>query len=175
MQASLPVQMEVHVAQADITNMPVDAVVCPHNKRGEMTDPIAARIRKYGGDDIEKVVTRKAPLAIGAALVTEAGDLPAKWIIHVANRDEPTDRLEVENIRRAARAVLLAADANKLEVLAIAAMPAADVPSEESARAIVEEIRSHKGSFPHTIYLVDEDPDQVEAFEIALENAQHQS
>lgn len=166
--------MEVHVAHADITNMPVDAIVCPHNKRGEMSDPIAARIRKFGGEDIQKVVASKAPLAIGAALITEAGDLPAKWIIHVANRDEPTDKLEVENIRRAARAVLLAADASKLEVLAIPAMPAADVPDEEAARAIVEEIRSHKGSFPETIYLVDEDRDLVEAFEIALENAQQQ-
>lgn len=174
MQASLRLQMEVHVAQADITNMPVDAVVCPHNQRGEMSDPIAAQIRKYGGDDIQKVVSSKAPLAIGAALVTEAGDLPAKWIIHVANRDEPTDKIEVENIRRAARAALLAADANKLQVVAFPAMPAADVPGEESARAIVEEIRSHKGSFPETIYLVDEDPDNVESFEIALENAHHQ-
>jgi O-acetyl-ADP-ribose deacetylase (regulator of RNase III) len=166
--------MEVHVARADITNVPVDAVVCPLNKRGEMTGRIAARIKEFGGDDIQKAVLSKAPLAIGAALVTEAGDLPAKWIIHVANRDEPTDKLEVENIRRAARAALLAADANKLEVLAIPAMPAADIPDEEAARAIVEEIRAHKGSFPETIYLVDQDPDLVEAFEIALENAQFQ-
>jgi O-acetyl-ADP-ribose deacetylase (regulator of RNase III) len=169
--------MEVHVAQADITNMPVDAVVNPLSSRGEMTSGVADKIRQFGGEEIETVVSSKAPLAIGAALVTEAGDLPAKWIIHVANRPEANDKLEVENVRRAARAALLAADAQKYPVLAIPGMVAItdghyDPLIEEVARAIVEEIRSHRRPFPETIYLVDEDPDMVEAFEIALENAQ---
>lgn len=165
--------MEVHVAQADITNLPVDAVVSPLNSRGEMTSKVASKIRKFGGEEIQTVVASKAPLAIGAALVTESGDLPASWIIHVANRATANDKLETENVRRATRAALLAADASKYSVVAIPGMHgASEVPIEEIARAIVEEIRDHKKPFPETIYLVDESAEMVEAFENALEIAQ---
>lgn len=163
--------MEVHVARADITNMPVDAIVNPVNSRGSMDSPVGSSIVEFGGEEIQSAVMSKAPLAIGAALVTEAGDLPAKWIIHVPNILEPEDRLEVENIRRAARAALLAANANKYKVLAFPGMfQGSEVPLAEAARAIVEEIRGHKREFPETIYLVDDDVDMVEAFEDALDD-----
>jgi hypothetical protein len=46
------------------------------------------------------------------------------------------------------------------------------VPSDEAARAIVEEIRAHRRPNPETIYLVDTSDDMVFAFEEALRNAQ---
>jgi len=165
--------MEVHVARADITNMPVDAIVNPTNSRGTMENSVGTVIRKFGGDEIQTALMSKAPLAVGAALVTEGRDLPAKWIIHTPVTAEPDEKLEVENIRRAARAALLAADANKYSVVAIPGMYSGnDVPLAEAARAIVEEIRAHKRTFPETVYLVDDDPDMVEAFEDSLEHAQ---
>jgi len=165
--------MEVHVARADITNMPVDAIVNPTNSRGTMENAVGLVIRKFGGEEIQTALMSKAPLAVGAALVTEGRDLPAKWIIHTPVMKEPDEKLEVENIRRAARAALLASDANKYAVIAIPGIySGSDVPLAEAARAIVEEIRAHKRAFPDTIYLVDDDPDMVEAFEDSLEHAQ---
>jgi O-acetyl-ADP-ribose deacetylase (regulator of RNase III) len=77
-------------------------------------------------------------------------------------------------VRRAARAALIAADANKHQVLAIPGMGTGvgGVAMEEAARAIVEEIRAHKRPFPETIYLVDTSADMVAAFEEALRYAQ---
>ena len=165
--------MEVHVARADITNMPVDAIVNPTNSRGTMDNRTGQVILKFGGEGIQTALMSKAPLAIGAALVTEGQDLPAKWIIHTPVTSEPDEKLEVENIRRAARAALLAADANKYTVIAIPGIfCGADVPLAEAARAIIEEIRAHKRSFPVTIYLVDDDINMIEAFEDSLEHAQ---
>ena len=86
----------------------------------------------------------------------------------------PGEKVSAENVRRAARAVLIAAQAGKHQVVAIPGMGASGgVPPKEAARAIVEEIRAHKNKpFPETIYLVDLDEEMVAAFEYALENAQ---
>jgi O-acetyl-ADP-ribose deacetylase (regulator of RNase III) len=69
---------------------------------------------------------------------------------------------------------LIASDRNHFKVIAIPGMGTdlGDVPMDEAARAIVEEIRAHKRPAPETIYLVDTNDSMVEAFEEALRNAQ---
>lgn len=165
--------MQVHVAQAEIANLPVDAIINPANSRGIMGGGVSAAIRLAGGDEIQSEAMGKAPIAIGAALITTAGQLPAKHVIHVPTMEEPGQTIGVENIRRAARAALIAANASRFQVVGIPGMGSiAGIPHEDAARAIVEEIRAHKKAFPETIYLVDEDLDMVHAFEDALRNAQ---
>jgi len=166
--------MQVHVAQAEVADLPVDAIINPANSQGIMGGGIAGRIRRLGGDEIQAEAMKRAPIAVGAALVTGAGSLPAKHVIHVPTMEEPGMRIGVENIRRAARAALIAAHANKFQVVGIPGMgtDVGGVAIEEAARAIVEEIRAHKKPFPETIYLVDPSPDMVAAFEDALRNAQ---
>ncbi len=166
--------MQVHVAQAEVAELPVDAIVNPANSQGIMGGGIAGRIRRLGGDEIQAEAMRRAPIAVGAALVTGAGSLPAKHVIHVPTMEEPGMRIGVENIRRAARAALIAAHANKFQVVGIPGMgtDVGGVAIDEAARAIVEEIRAHKKNFPETIYLVDPSPEMVSAFEDALRNAQ---
>lgn len=115
-----------------------------------------------------------APIAVGAALVTTAGRLPCQHVIHVPTMDEPGIRIGAENVRRAARAALIASDVNQFKVIAMPGIGCdlGDVPIEEAVRAIVEELRAHKRPHPETIYLVDAQPTVVAAFEEALRNAQ---
>src|SRR5687767_6723800 len=107
--------MQVHVAQADITNIPVDAIVNPANSLGIMGGGVAGAIRRYGGDVIQAEAMNCAPIAIGAAVVTSGGNLPAKHVIHAPTMEEPGLKIGAENIRRAARAALIAASANSFE------------------------------------------------------------
>ncbi len=174
MVVSAPEQMQVHVAQADITNLPVDAIVSPANSKGIMGAGVSGAIRRHGGDEIQTEAMSRAPIAVGAALVTRAGTLPAKFVIHAPTMEEPGMTIAAENVRRAARAALIAAHANKYQVLAIPGLGTGigGVPVEEAARAIVEEIRAHRKPYPETIYLVDTSPEMVAAFEEALRNAQ---
>lgn len=167
-------RMQVHVAQADITNLPVDAIVNPANSLGIMGGGVAGAIRHHGGDQIQAEAMARAPIAIGAALVTGAGELPARFVIHAPTMEEPGMKIGAENVRRAARAALIAADANKYQVLAIPGMGTGvgGVAMDEAARAIVEELRAHKRPHPETIYLVDMNAAMVVAFEEALRNAQ---
>jgi O-acetyl-ADP-ribose deacetylase (regulator of RNase III) len=166
--------LQVHVAQADITNLPVDAIVNPANSLGIMGGGVAGAIRRSGGDEIQAQAMKRSPIAVGAAVVTGAGSLPAKHVIHAPTMEEPGIKIGSENVRRAARAALIAAFANQFEVIAIPGMGTGmgGVAPEEAARAIVEEIRAHRRTHPTTIYLVDNSPDVVAAFEEALRNAQ---
>ena len=165
--------MQVHVARAEIWTMPVDAIVNPANSLGIMGGGIGGALRRQGGDVIQQAAMQAAPIAIGAAIVTTAGQLPAKNVIHVPTMEEPGMTVPAENVRRAARAALIAADRNNFKVIAIPGIGTdlGEVPFDEAARAIVEEIRAHKRPCPETIYLVDAQQPMVEAFEEALRNA----
>lgn len=166
--------MQVHVAQADITNLPVDAIVNPANSLGIMGGGVAGIIRRAGGNEIQQEAMQCAPIAVGAAAITTAGSLPAGCVIHAPTIEDPGGTTTSEAIRRAARAALVAASANELEVIAIPGMGTGfqGVAEAEAARAIVEEIRAHKRPHPSTIYLVDSSPAMISAFEDALRNAQ---
>jgi len=167
--------MQVHVAQADITNLPVDAIVNPANSMGIMGGGVSGAIRHAGGDIIQTEAMQRAPIAIGAAVVTTAGSLPAKHVIHVPTKEEPGMRIGSENVRRAARAALVATVVNEFEVIAIPGIGhgISGVPPAEGARAIIEELRAHRKQFPTTVYLVDNDQVMVNAFHEAWNNAQY--
>src|ERR1700744_3489851 len=100
--------MQVHVAKAEIWTLPVDAVVNPANSLGIMGGGIGGGRPRRGGDAIQRPAMAAAPIAVGAALVTTAGQLPAKNVIHVPTMEEPGMQIGAENVRRAARAALIA-------------------------------------------------------------------
>jgi O-acetyl-ADP-ribose deacetylase (regulator of RNase III) len=166
--------MQIHVAKSELWSMPVDAVVNPANSLGIMGGGIGGSLRRQGGDVIQQAAMAAAPIAIGAAIVTTAGQLPSKNVIHVPTMEEPGMQIGAENVRRAARAALIAADRNNFKVIAIPGIGTdlGNVPVDEAARAIVEEIRAHRRPNPETIYLVDTNDSMVAALEDALRNAQ---
>ncbi len=166
--------MQVHVAATTLTSLPVDAIVNPANSRGIMGSGIAAQIKQAGGAGIQAAAMDAAPVAVGAAIVTEGGQLPAKHVIHAPIMAEPGERVAADNLRRAARAALIAAHASQFRVIAFPAIgtDTAGVAVEEAARAIVEELRSHRRAFPETVYLVATEASVIEAFEEALYNVQ---
>jgi len=166
--------MQVHVAKAELWTLPVDAVVNPSNSLGIMGGGVGGALRRQGGDVIQQAAMAAAPIAVGAALVTTAGQLPAKNVIHVPTMEEPGMAIGAENVRRAARAALIAADRNNFKVIAIPGIGTdlGNVPLDEAARSIVEEIRAHRRPNPETIYLVDTNDEMITALEDALRNAQ---
>jgi len=165
--------MQVHVARAELVTLPVDAIVNPANSLGIMGGGISGWIRRIGGDAIQHDAMAAAPIAVGAAIITTAGTLPCRFVIHAPIMEEPGQKIPAENVRRAARASLIAADVKQFKMIAFTGMGTdlGDVPMDEAARAIVEEIRAHKRPCPETVYLVDANAPMVEAFEEALRNA----
>ena len=151
----------------------VDAVVNPANSQGIMEGGVAGTLRDRGGEEIEAEARSLAPIAVGAAVVTGPGSLFCKHVIHAPTMEQPGMKIGVENVRRATRAALLAADVLSLDTIAMPGMGTGvgRVPVDEAARAMVDEIRSHRRPKPTTIYLVGTKDAMLFAFEEALKNA----
>ena len=165
--------MQIHVAKSDLVDMPVDAVVNPANSQGSMVNGVASALLERGGAQIEQEVRSSAPIAVGAAVVTTAGSLFAKHVIHAPTMEEPGMKIGVENVRRATRAALIAAARNGFETIAFPGMGTGvgGVPVDEAARAMVDELRAHKQPKPSQVYLVATSEILLSAFDAALKNA----
>ncbi len=72
----------IELAKADITRMHVDAVVNAANEALQLGSGVAGAIRQNGGPTIQEECDRIGTCAVGQAVVTKAGKLPAKWVIH---------------------------------------------------------------------------------------------
>jgi O-acetyl-ADP-ribose deacetylase (regulator of RNase III) len=74
--------VEIELAKADITSMPVDAIVNPANEALQLGSGVAGAIRQKGGPTIQEECDRIGTCAVGQAVVTKGGKLQAKWVIH---------------------------------------------------------------------------------------------
>jgi O-acetyl-ADP-ribose deacetylase len=162
--------MQIHLAKTDITEMAVDAVVNPANSLGIMGGGVAGALSRRGGPSIQREAMSLAPIAVGAAVVTNAGQLWAKYVIHAPTMEEPGTKVGVENVRRATRAALLAAAHHGFEVIALPGMGTGlgGVDPADAARAIVDELRAHRQPKPATVYLVDLNQEILSHLEEAL-------
>ncbi len=149
--------MQVHLAKSDITEMAVDAIVNPANSLGIMGGGVAGALSRKGGPSIQREAMSMAPIAIGAAVVTNAGGLWAKKIIHAPTMEEPGTKVGIENVRRATRAALIAAAHHGFDLIALPGMGTGlgGVDPADASRAIVDELRAHRQPKPTTVYLVD--------------------
>ena len=165
--------MQIHIAKADITEMAVDAIVNPANSLGIMGGGVAAAMSRKGGPSIQKEAMSLAPIAVGAAVVTTAGRLWAKFVIHAPTMEEPGTKVGVEAARRAARAALLAASHRGFDVIAIPGLGTGlgGLDPSEAARAMVDELRAHRQPKPITVYLVDTNDEILACLEGALRTA----
>ena len=165
--------MQIHIAKADITEMAVDAIVNPGNSLGIMGGGVAGALSRKGGPSIQREAMSLAPIAVGAAVVTTAGKLWAKYVIHAPTMEEPGTKVGVENARRAARAALIAAALRGFDVIAIPGLGTGlgGLDPAEAARAMVDELRAHRQPKPTTVYLVDINDEILACLEGALRSA----
>ncbi|WP_156391285.1 MULTISPECIES: O-acetyl-ADP-ribose deacetylase [unclassified Nocardioides] len=77
--------MEITAVQGDITEQRVDAIVNAANRAMRGGGGVDGAIHRAGGPAILADCVRRFPtgLATGDAGWTTAGDLPARWVIHV--------------------------------------------------------------------------------------------
>ncbi len=114
----------IEVVEGDITEISVDAVVNPANSFLLMGGGVAGAIKRKGGVEIEEEARRKAPVEIGDAVVTSAGRLPAKWVIHAPTVKRPAGRASLESVSLATKAALRAAEEIGASSIAFPAMGA---------------------------------------------------
>ena len=163
--------MEIEVRLGSLLEVEADAIVNPANSRGIMGGGVAGVIRRFGGEEIEREAVSRAPVPVGEAVLTTAGKLPFKGVIHAPTMEEPAMRTTEEKVRRATRAALRVADENRFRSVAFPGMGTGvgRVPKDVAARAMVEEIRSFKPKCLERVILVDLDEEMVQEWKKALQ------
>jgi O-acetyl-ADP-ribose deacetylase (regulator of RNase III) len=133
----------------DICDLEVDAIVNPANVTLWMSTGVAGAIKRRGGDAIEFAAVRQAPVALGDAIVTGAGALGARWIIHAVSLDHER-RTSAAAIERAVRSALARARELGVETLAIPALGTGvgGFPLPEAARITVAAVRAEAPRLP---------------------------
>jgi O-acetyl-ADP-ribose deacetylase (regulator of RNase III) len=138
---------EIEVRQTDITKLDVDAIANAANTNLAHGGGVAGAIVRAGGRAIQDESDRKAPIGLGEAVETSAGELPSRWVIHAATMElgGPTSP---DIIRDATRSTLRKADELGARSLGLVAFGTGvgGFPVEEAARIEVEQVREHLSS-----------------------------
>jgi len=135
---------DVEVQQADITKLDVDAIANAANTDLRHGGGVAGAIVRAGGRTIQDESDRLAPIGLGEAVATRAGELPARWVIHAATMQlgGPTS---ADAIRAATASTLAVADKVGARSLGLVAFGTGvgGFSVSEAARIEVEEVRRH--------------------------------
>src|SRR6201996_6333138 len=112
--------LELQVLQADVTKLELDAIPNAANTQLRHRGGVAAAIARAGGPEVQRESDAKAPIGLGEAVETTAGDMPATWVIHAATMElgGPTS---AEIIDRATRSTLARAEQLGARSLALVA------------------------------------------------------
>ncbi len=161
----------VEVLEADITGLKVDAIANAANTELLHAGGVAAAISRAGGANLGRESRERAPIGLGEAVETTAGEMPARWVIHAATMKlgGPTS---AEVIGRATSATLQRADELEARSLALVAFGTGvgGFPLEDAARIEVEAVDRHlaAGSSLERIVFAVRGGEAREAFEAAV-------
>ena len=139
----------IELWNGDISDLEVDAIVNAANPSLWMATGVGGAIKRAGGDAIEFAAVRQAPVSIGDAIVTPAGNLAARVVIHAVSLDRDR-RTNATIIDAAVRNAL--ARAREIGVTSIA-FPALGTgvggfPLDEAALVTVRAVRDELPNCP---------------------------
>jgi len=146
---------ELEVIAADVTKLDVDAIANAANTQLRHCGGVAGAISRAGGPAVQRESDERAPIGLGEAVETTAGDMPARWVIHAATMElgGPTSG---EIIERATRATLARAEQLGCQSLALVAFGTGvgGFPLDEAARLMVGVARTHEGGLQRIVFAV---------------------
>ncbi|HVD66735.1 MAG TPA: macro domain-containing protein [Gaiellaceae bacterium] len=135
--------MDLEVVEGDITELEVDAVANAANNGLWMGAGVAGAIKRAGGEEIEREAMALAPIAVGQAVATSAGNLKAKHVVHAAVMGQDL-KTSAELVSQATRRTLEVADDLGARSLALPAFGTGvgGFPIERCAELMVTEARA---------------------------------
>ena len=145
----------IELWNGDICDLEVDAIVSPATTSLWMSTGTAGEIKRAGGDAIEFAAIRQAPAALGDAIVTPAGRLAARVIIHAVSLDRGR-RTSGPALDRAARSAMARVRELGLSSVAFPALGTGvgGFPLDEAARIAVTAVREELEVSPQVEHVV---------------------
>jgi O-acetyl-ADP-ribose deacetylase (regulator of RNase III) len=132
---------QLELVEADITELDVDAIVNAANEQLQLGTGVAGAIRAKGGPSIQEECNRIGGTPVGTAVMTGAGTLKAKQVIHaVGPRMGEGD--EDKKLAAAVRAALALADRRGMKSIALPAISTGNFgfPLARAARITLTEV-----------------------------------
>ena len=159
---------ELEVRQADVTTLEVDAVANAANTELRHGGGVAAAIARASGPVVQRESDERAPIGLGEAVETSAGEMPARYVIHAATMElgGPTSSSIIE---RATESTLARVEELGCRSLALVAFGTGvgGFPVEEAARLMAGAARRHEGALERIVFAVHGD-EAERAFRAAL-------
>jgi O-acetyl-ADP-ribose deacetylase len=139
----------IQLWNGDICDLEVDAIVNPANPSLWMATGVGGALRRAGGDAIEFAAVGQGPLGLGQAVVTTAGTLAARIIIHAVSldRDRRTSAVAIE---AAVRNAMARARENHVTSIAFPALGTGvgGYPLDEAAQITLATVRAELARSP---------------------------
>ena len=134
----------IRIVQGDITEVDCDAVVNAANNHLWMGAGVAGAIKRKGGVEIQREAVAQGPIPVGEAVLTGAGKLRARFVIHAAAMGQDLKTGETE-IREATRNSLLRAEEKGLRSISFPALGTGvgGFPLSDAARVMIKAVCDH--------------------------------
>jgi len=135
-------EVKIKLVQGDITDQEVDAIVNAANNHLWMGAGVAGAIKRKGGKEIEDEAMKKGPIPIGEAVVTSAGKLKTRYVIHAAVMGQDL-MTEEEYIKNATLNSLKRAGELKIKSIAFPAFGTGvgGFPTERCAQIMLDQVK----------------------------------
>jgi len=164
--------MKIKVLNLDATEFEADAIVNPANSYGYMGGGLAGALKKVGGQEIELEAVSCAPIPLGYAIMTTAGKLRYRKVIHAPTMEQPAGLTNIAIVKEAVTAALQCADEAGIKRLAIPGMGTGvgEIPKNKAAAAILEAVINFEPKSIEEVILIDKDKEMVMEFEKLVKN-----
>jgi O-acetyl-ADP-ribose deacetylase len=145
----------LEVIAGDVTKLEVDAIANAANTQLMHGGGVAGAISRAGGPSVQAESDEKAPIGLGEAVATGAGDMPARWVIHAATMElgGPTSGPIIEQATRSTLAVAEELGCSSLALVAFGT-GVGGFPLDEAARLMVGVARAHEGELERIVFAV---------------------
>jgi O-acetyl-ADP-ribose deacetylase (regulator of RNase III) len=164
----------IELWNGDICDLEVDAIVNAANLSLWMSTGVGGAIKRAGGDQIEFAAVRQAPVPLGESIITPAGRLAARAVIHAVSidRDRRTNAAIIDAAVRSAMARARDIGATSVAFPALGT-GVGGFPLDEAAIVTVRAVRDELPRSPrleHVIFAM-RGAAAYQAFEAALQGS----
>ena len=162
---------EIEVTKGDITEAATEAIVNAANNHLWMGAGVAGAVKRKGGIEIEQEAVSKGPIKVGDAVLTGAGKLKAKHVIHAAGMGQDL-RTNAQRVREATFSSLQLAEAHRITSISFPAIGTGvgGFPIDQCAEIMGREVAEflQKSKYLQKVIFVLFDERTADAFRSAL-------
>lgn len=165
------IALAIEVRLDDLAFFEGEAIARPTNEFLGATTPVMRKLERAAGAEFVDKVRPREPLPVGAAVATNAGELPVDLLIHgvVSSKTEPVSR---ESVRNALMNALQRAVQFQIRELAIApfGLGAGNLDVEDAAELMIDvlSVHMHCAAYPASVVIFAETEYEEQMFRTRL-------